>query len=119
MTASAEIRGMSQKFGVAPAKMLHLVRQATAKTALDTMADSRRAAPVDTGYLRNSHQVRMEPGGLGQPVVGEVYVSADYAFFVENGTENQGAQPFLRPAMEKNAARWEQALGQLGLEVME
>ena len=50
MTASAEIRGMSQKFGAAPAKMLHLVRQATTKTALDTLADSRRAAPVDTGY---------------------------------------------------------------------
>lgn len=119
MTASAEIRGMARRLGNAPDRMVQGVRQATGKTTLDTLADSRRNAPVDTAYLRNSGSVHIEPGGPTTPVVGEVRFGADYARHVEDGTENMAPRPYLRPAMEKHAPAWEQALGQLGLEVLE
>lgn len=51
--------------------------------------DARRMAPVDTGRLRES--VHAE----GNQVIAE----ADYAAYVELGTEDQKAQPFLRPAL--------------------
>jgi HK97 gp10 family phage protein len=56
--------------------------------------DARRLAPVDTGHLRAS--IRAE----GNRVIAE----ADYAAYVELGTEDQKAQPFLRPALYRKRA---------------
>ncbi|AMW13316.1 hypothetical protein A4E84_29770 [Streptomyces qaidamensis] len=56
--------------------------------------DARRLAPVDTGHLRAS--IRPE----GNRVIAE----ADYASHVELGTEEQRAQPFLRPALYRKRA---------------
>lgn len=53
--------------------------------------DARRAAPVRTGRLRASIRAegnRVNAGG------GDV----DYAAYVELGTRNMAAQPYLRPA---------------------
>ncbi|MFD5711326.1 HK97-gp10 family putative phage morphogenesis protein [Streptomyces pharetrae] len=57
--------------------------------AEEVAKDARRLAPVDTGHLRAS--IRTE----GNQVIAE----ADYAAYVELGTEDQRAQPFLRPAL--------------------
>jgi len=47
-------------------------------------------APVDTGTLRDS--IRYEDG--------RVYTDVEYAPFVEYGTVNAPAQPFMRPAAD-------------------
>jgi HK97 gp10 family phage protein len=55
---------------------------------------AKRAAPVDTGFLRSSiHTV------LGR-LSAEVIAGASYAVFVELGTRFTRAQPFLFPALE-------------------
>jgi HK97 gp10 family phage protein len=64
-------------------------------------------APVDTGFLRNSITVggiygqTLTPGALAAQVGPE----ARYGGFVEFGTANQGAQPYLTPAAEQ-ASEW-------------
>ena len=54
MTAGREFRGMADRFRAAPEKGLTMIREATAKAALDTQRVARERAPVDTGYLRLS-----------------------------------------------------------------
>lgn len=60
-------------------------------------AAAKRSCPVDTGRLRSSisHEVNAEGGSI----VGTIGTNVDYAKYVELGTSNQAAQPFLRPAL--------------------
>lgn len=64
-------------------------------------------APVDTGFLRNSITVGSVYGGTLQPgaLAAQVGPEAAYGGFVEFGTANQGAQPYLTPAAEQ-ATEW-------------
>lgn len=116
MGAGDEIRGMANKFAAAPAKATALIRTATVKTTIDTAADARRNAPVDTGYLRSSIATEYEFSGDG--VTGSVEAGANYAVHVENGTSRMAPQPFLRPAFDKHREKWIRAMGQIGAEVM-
>lgn len=72
------------------------VSQLIRKVTLDTEADMKQRAPVDTGFLRNSIQSEFE----GE-MTGIVSVGADYAVHQEYGTSNMAAQPFFEPAMER------------------
>lgn len=56
--------------------------------------DARRRVPVDTGRLRDSIKVARTANGAryGSDV--------DYALFVEFGTVDTPAQPFLRPGLD-------------------
>ena len=117
MTAGAEIRGMADQFRGAPAQAVELVRAATTKAVLDTQAEARRRAPVDTGYLRSSFTVNVvETMNI---VAGEVTVGANYAAYVENGTSRQAPQPFMRPAFEAHQKPWAQAMRSIGLEAIQ
>lgn len=62
--------------------------------------------PVDTGRLRASLDYKKEENTL---MVGS---DVDYAKYVETGTMRQKAQPFLKPAMEDKAAKFESVLGE-------
>lgn len=53
--------------------------------------------PVDTGKLRDSIDFDVEDGTL------RLYSDVEYAPYVELGTRNQRAQPFLSRAMEDSA----------------
>lgn len=65
-----------------------------AKAAMDIEAHAKSRAPVDTGTLKNSIQA-IRVGEAHWKVV----VGADYGMYVEWGTVNQAAQPFLQPAI--------------------
>ena len=58
-------------------------------------------AAVDTGNLRDSIVYELDEGTL-TVVVG---TNVDYAYYVEHGTINMLAQPFLNPAIEENIYR--------------
>ena len=93
MTATVRVLGVPQllaRFTAAAA--LGQVAATTATTVMseDVASDARSRAPVDTGALRDSIDV--------QP--GKVTVSVPYAAFVEYGTSDTPAQPFLRPAAD-------------------
>jgi HK97 gp10 family phage protein len=72
--------------------------------------------PVDTGHLKNSLQpggednvFEFEDGGL----VAVVGTSVLYAVFVEFGTRNMRAQPYLTPAVEATRNAWARAIFEL------
>lgn len=69
-------------------------KTAVARTALRIQDDAKRAAPVDTGRLRNS--IATEVDGLNA----RVGTNTEYAPYVEFGTRFQPAQPYLFPAAE-------------------
>ena len=117
MGAGDEIHQMATRFAAAPAKAVTKIRQATVKTTIDTAADARRNAPVDTGYLRSSIATEYEFSGEG--VIGSVEAGANYAVFVENGTSRMAPQPFLRPAFDKHREKWIRAMEQVGAEVIQ
>lgn len=64
--------------------------------ALKVEGDAILLCPTDTGNLRNSisHEVEENTATIGTNV--------EYASHVELGTSKQGAQPFLRPALDQN-----------------
>lgn len=69
---------------------IELRGQHAVENALEEIAqDARRYAPVETGELRASIHVQGN----------EVRAEADHAVYVEYGTRNMRAQPFMRPAL--------------------
>ena len=83
--------------------------QVVRKAALDTMADAKTLAPVDTGNLRNSITTDARPGDL----VAVVEATADYSAYVEFGTRRMRPQPFMRPSQERNTPGFLDAISQL------
>src|SRR5258708_38726162 len=67
-------------------------------------ANAKAAAPVKTGFMRDSGAHQMTG-----PTSGEVTFSAPYSGFVELGTVHQAAQPFLLPAVARERVDLEPA----------
>jgi HK97 gp10 family phage protein len=64
--------------------------------AEEVLAAAEHLVPVDTGALKDSLHIEDAPGG-GKRVVADT----PYAVFVEFGTENMPAEPYLRPALDE------------------
>lgn len=65
------------------------------KGALDILSDSHNRVKVVTGHLQSTGNVVTV-----DPLHVEVRYDANYALWVEEGTRNQRAQPYLRPAFD-------------------
>ena len=72
-------------------------------TGLNIMAEASDIVPVDTGHLRESLWYEVEYPDLALNV-GD---NADYAMYVEEGTTRMIGRPFLKLAVEGNAAEME------------
>ena len=68
---------------------------------------AQQRVPVDTGFLRSSITVGSPEGGALQQgaLSAQVGPEAAYGGFVEFGTTNAGAQPYMTPAAEQ-AGEW-------------
>ncbi len=81
--------------------------KALTAAALIVEGDATLLSPVETGYLK---------GSISHEVVSEQEVrigsSVEYAPHVEYGTSKMAAQPFLRPAFDKNKDGVEQLIGE-------
>lgn len=71
-----------------------------AMAAMTIESEAKQLAPVDTGHLRASIGAVQE--GRATWVV---RAAAHYALYVEMGTRYMGAQPYMRPAIERARAR--------------
>ncbi len=69
--------------------------------------EMRRLAPVDSGALRESIHVVKGAVEIGGQVGGK---HRHYALFVEFGTVDMPAQPFIRPAVDVSRNRIERAI---------
>ena len=66
----------------------------------DIIRRSSRRVPVDTGTLKQSVFLEGKPFSI---VVG---YNADYATFVEEGTNKMKAQPFFEPSIQESIKRF-------------
>lgn len=82
------------------------VREVIATVGLLIETDAKQNAPVDTGRLRASIRFELRPDGLG----GEVATNVTYAPYLELGTRNRPAGPFLFPAVERYRNLYRQLL---------
>ena len=69
-------------------------------SALLVERDAKLNCPVDTGNLRAS--IQTEINETDTEYVAEVGTNVEYAAFVEFGTKNMEAKPYLVPALEAN-----------------
>ena len=98
--------GLVAKFLATNAQVQVRAAMACNKAALDTQKDARTLAPVDTGNLRGSIQVRPASPALTEASVGP---EAEYGVYVEYGTSRMSAQPFMRPAADRHGPAFVQA----------
>jgi len=106
------LRALSADLTGASSQATRMAHTAAVKAALDTQAEARRRAPVDTGYMRAS--IAERSGIQGTRVWAETSVGAEYAAYVEYGTSTQAPQPFMRPAFEQAKGVFVQMIGQIG-----
>ena len=80
-----------------------MTRTAVQNTAKSIAQGAQQRVPVDTGHLKASitYERLDEHAAL-------VMVKAHYGHFVEYGTRNMGAQPYLIPAAESQRAPFRQ-----------
>lgn len=81
------------------------VDQAVRTAAFATEGFAKNLAPVDTGNLRNTIAA-----GKERDLVYRVTAHADYAIYVEMGTRNMSAQPYLEPALARGEKHLTNAL---------
>ena len=93
---------IEQLTGVLPREAKNLARSAVHSIASQMRDEIRREAPVDTGTLRKSIFSYRRRGTATQ-VVSEVRArkSGFYWRFIEFGTVNQPARPFVNPTVER------------------
>ena len=102
---SVTIHGL-EKLKAKLALMPRVVRSAGGRAVkeetYETRDDMKRTAPYKTGTLRESIQAEYDDKLLR----GRAVATARYATFVENGTDDTKAQPFVQPAAERARRRF-------------
>lgn len=83
------------------------------QAASNTARNAKIFAPKDTGFLKRSIQWRVRDRGL----IGIVEALANYARWVEFGTESQRDQPFLGPAFDIEVAAFDRELRRIARRV--
>jgi len=77
-------------------RLKNISKKPLLKGALVLQKYSVKNAPRKTGFLRSSHSSRETETGA------ELIVSAEYAAYVEFGTEKWAGKPFLRKAIDEH-----------------
>ena len=80
------------------------LEQAMQESVLWVERDAKRFAPVLTGTLRASIASMVE-GTVTDEIRGYIGSNVSYSIHQEFGTSKMGAQPYLRPSIEKNRER--------------
>ena len=87
------------------------VREATKKAMLDTVAkiseDAIKGSPFITGNNRRSIKYEVGPGGevAKKTFDGAVYSTSGYGGYLETGTGKMAAQPYMKPALDRNYSK--------------
>lgn len=111
---SDDLAGLAVDLTKASAQAQRKAGVAIRKTAQDVKATAQSMAPVDTGALRNSITVSMGLTSL-EAVISPTVA---YAPYVEHGTSRMAPQPFMGPAADRHLPALEQALSQLGGDIL-
>jgi HK97 gp10 family phage protein len=101
-----ELNRLTIDLGAAGYRGIKRAQQVIAKTGHGTVARAQQIVPVDTGNLRNSIGVDLDPDGLGF----EAGPTASYGHYVEYGTSRQGPASYMGPAFDYQVAEAMKAL---------
>ena len=87
------VRSIKDRLGAD--RVIPVIRRSTTQAQAKAM----RLAAVDTGFMKRSITMRLDITGLA----GYITAGAEYSPYVEFGTRNMDAQPFMRPAARSQA----------------
>lgn len=76
-------------------KVNHVVK----RNAAQLQQKAQRYAAVDTGFMKRSIMIEVQPQFLSATIK----AMAEYSAYVEYGTRYMGAQPYMRPARNEQA----------------
>lgn len=106
---ASEVNQLAADLRDLPARKVRQIAPLVAATGLRTVADAKTAAPVDTGFLRSTIGMTVDPDGLGM----EAGPTAAYGGYVEHGTSRMAPQPFMGPSFDRQLPGFEQGLAQI------
>jgi len=106
-----DVAAMKAKLSLLRASLPDAEEAKMKRIVLQIERDAKSIAPVDTGNLRASIESRVIRNNDGK-ITGVVGSNVKYAPFQEFGTSKMGAQPYLRPAVEKNRETVRELLGE-------
>lgn len=110
---ASELRNLSVELGDVPKVVGQLAKTVVKKTAKDIESTAKTLAPVDTGFLRSGIKTSDLRNVSQDSPSAEVVASASYSPYLELGTSRMAPQPFMRPAADKHADAFEQAMAQI------
>ena len=85
------------------------VKKVVKLNTTEMQRNAERLVPVDTGYLKRSIVMTL----LNTDMTGSVKPYANYASYVEYGTRNMDAQPYMRPAFTQQKIKFISDLNRL------
>ncbi len=85
-------------------KVKKAIRLGMKDLVTDIANDAIKGSPVLTGNNRRSIKFEVGPGGEVAKREGEgaIYSTSGYGGYLETGTVNMPAQPYFKPALDKN-----------------
>jgi len=109
---------LSAEMKAAGPKAIALAKVVLKKTAIDIERNAKAIAPVDTGNLKNSigHSDMRLLSETNLAI--EIGPTANYGQYVELGTSTQAPQAYMGPSLDRFGAPFEQAMAQIGAEVL-
>jgi HK97 gp10 family phage protein len=96
------VTDVDRAFAKTREQIVNAVTKSIGEAAEAIRDEARRNVPVDTGRLRDNIVAKVDEK---QAKVGVFDRDSYYAMFVEFGTSDQQAQPFLGPAAELERSR--------------
>jgi HK97 gp10 family phage protein len=123
---ASEFLGLAVQLERASGQVGARAAAAVKKTAFDIEADAKALAPVASmetsgyigGNLRNSISTDITGDGRYGVIEAEIGPTAEYGWFVENGTSRMAPQPYMRPAFERREPGLAAALNRLGEDLL-
>ncbi|WP_024817096.1 HK97-gp10 family putative phage morphogenesis protein [Arthrobacter sp. 31Y] len=118
-TDASELRKLAADIGKGIRETGPRAQVVVRKTAIDGVRIAKNKVPVDTGNLKSTigHSDLRTVGQSGT-IGAEFGPTAEYGPYVELGTSRMAPQPFMGPAADEIAGPFEQAMAQLGAEVL-
>ncbi len=108
----SEVRALAADLSKAGPATARKAQQAVAKSAHDIQAQAK--PPVKTGALKASIGVDITDGGFAA----EIGPTVHYGAYVEFGTRRMAPQPYMGPAFDAVAPGFEEAITQIGGEIL-